>query len=115
MDEIALPNSADDVTRQILSLLPTLGKENNNLAAQSKVSWVWNTMFVALDNAKTMAKATAHQQHLSSTTHLHHLSFSTNVRDTSPICYGPLNLNMFWLIPCLAPWKHSHPQWNGRG
>jgi hypothetical protein len=95
IDEIALLNSAYDVTGQIFSLLPALGKVNDSFTAQSEVSWVWNAKFIALDTVKTTAR-----QQPSSTTRLRHLSFSVNGRLVYPLRPSQFKSVPISALPC---------------
>ena len=73
-DEINLPDSAYDVTGQILSLLPFVVEEITSSAPQTTISWAWNSHFVALEGANS----TNHTQQPSAIARLRHLSFSVN-------------------------------------
>jgi hypothetical protein len=72
MDEIALENSPYEISGQILSLLPVVQSYNEE-GMPSRVTWLWNTLFVALESAgsKSRSKQTP-------TVKLQHLSFAVN-------------------------------------
>jgi len=74
LDEIALQDSAYDVSGQILSFIPLLNESNGSI---SSLSWVWDTQYVAL-NPPAKSKHQPPQQPSNTTTRLRHLSFAIN-------------------------------------
>jgi hypothetical protein len=78
--EIFLPDSAYEVSGQILSLLPIFLEQE--IPDSPIVSWAWNFQFVALDTAKSRPQK---QPQAPIPTRLHHLSFSVNGRLIYPL------------------------------
>ena len=89
-DEIDLPDSAYDVTAQILSLLPFTVEEMKSSAPQLTISWAWNSHFVALEGVNS----TSHTQQPSAIARVRHLSFAVN-----GYLVFPLQTSHFQFVP----------------
>jgi hypothetical protein len=80
IDEIALRDSAYDVSGQILSLLPAEYEVPGNSSDGSDFFWVWDSHFVALESVKSTPRS-----QLSNTTRVRHVSISVNGRLVYPL------------------------------